>query len=100
MENGSRKVAFRMAAGVLVAVTINVAVLASGITFPGIGIKTGRLTVLLTDAPVELDALMITITDLEVHKVGEGEEEGGWINLIDEERYINEKKTIPFAGNV
>jgi PKD repeat protein len=40
---------------------------------------------LLTDAPVELDALIITITDLEVHKVGEGEEEGGWINLIDEE---------------
>ena len=32
---------------------------------------------------MELDKLMITITDLEVHQVGEGEDEGGWINLID-----------------
>jgi PKD repeat protein len=80
-----------MAAGVLVAITIIVAVFASGVVFPGfennptLGSKTGRLTVLLMDAPVELDQLWITITDLEVHQVGEGENKGGWINLIEDD---------------
>ena len=86
MENSSKKVAFRMSAGVLVAITIIVAIFASGVTFPGLennpslGSKTGRLTVLLMDAPVQLKELKITINDLEVHRVGEGE--GEWINLI------------------
>lgn len=73
-----------MAAGVLLAITIIIAVFASGITLPNQEIKTGRLTVLLTDAPVDLDELLITITDLEVHQVGEGEAEGEWINIIQD----------------
>jgi len=87
-----------MSAGVLIAITIIVAVFASGITLPsqetnsGITLpsqetKTGILTVLLTDAPVELESLVLTISKLEVHRVAGDEEtdEGVWEQLIDEE---------------
>ena len=98
MENGSRKIGLRMAAGFLVAITVLVAVFASGITLPGLennpslGSEQGRLTVLLMDAPVDVDELWINVTGVAVHKVGdeqahaevpEGEtpaedDEGGW----------------------
>lgn len=81
MENTSKKIGLRVAAGFLVAITIIVAVFASGITLPSQEIKTGRLTVLLIDAPVELDRLVINITDLEVHQVNP---EGIWIPLLEE----------------
>ena len=84
MENGSKKIGLRIAAGFLVAITIIVAVFASGITLPRQEIKTGRLTVLLIDAPVELDRLVINITSLEVHQV---EPEGMWIPLLEENDY-------------
>jgi hypothetical protein len=86
MENGTKKIGLRVAAGFLVAVTIIVAVFASGITLPSQKVSTGRLTVLLMDSPVELEKLLITITDLEVHQVGQEEAEGeGWITLIEDE---------------
>ena len=81
MENGSKKVGLRMAAGVLVAITIIVAVFASGVTFPGLenspslGSEQGRLTILLMDAPVDVDELWITVTGVAVHKVGNEEVE-------------------------
>ena len=92
MENDPRKIGLRMAAGVLVAVTIIVAVFASGIplptnnevTGPYTSLETGILNVFLIDAPVELNHLNITITDLEVHKAGENGEEGKWISLVEE----------------
>ena len=92
MENGSKKIGLRVAAGFLVAITIILAVFASGITFPteqGIPgretqIQTGILNVFLIDAPVELNHLNITITDLEVHKAGEEGEEGKWITLVED----------------
>ncbi len=84
MENGSRKIGLRVAAGFLVAITIIVAVFASGITLPSQEDRTGRLTVLLTDAPVDLYQLNVTITDLEVHKVGQDDKEGEWIHLMEE----------------
>ena len=84
MENGSKKIGLRIAAGFLVAITIIVAVFASGITLPSQEVRTGRLIVLLIDAPVELDRLEITITDLEVHQV---EPEGMWIPLLEENDY-------------
>ena len=84
MENGSRKIGLRVAAGFLVAITIIVAVFASGITLPSQEDKTGRLTVLLMDAPVDLEHLELTITDLEVHKVGQDNEDGEWIHLMEE----------------
>ena len=81
-----------MAAGVLVAVIIIVAVFASGIplptnnevTGPYSSLETGILNVFLIDAPVELNHLNITITDLEVHKAGVDGEEGKWISLVEE----------------
>ena len=76
MENGSRKIGLRIFAGFLVAVMIIVAVFASGITLPGFEKKTGRLTVLLIDAPVTLHQLNVTITELEVRPVGEGDDDG------------------------
>ena len=86
MENGSRKIGLRIFAGFLVAITIIVAVFASGITLPSQKVRTGRLTVLLMDAPVDLYQLNVTITDLEVHKVGqEDDEDGEWIPLIEDE---------------
>ena len=92
MENGSKKIGLRVAAGFLVAITIIVAVFASGITLPtkeGITVptkqvQTGILNVFLIDAPVELNHLNITITDLEVHKAGEEGEEGKWISLVED----------------
>jgi len=92
MENGSRKIGLRVAAGCLVAITIIVAVFASGITFPTsqvpaqgptIQLQTGILNVFIVDAPVELNHLNITITDLEVHKIGEKGEEGKWISVVN-----------------
>jgi hypothetical protein len=89
MENGSRKIGLRMAAGFLVAITIIVAVFASGITLPSQEDlrttlptqqdSTGKLTILLMDAPVPIDALWINMTALEVHKAGEGD--GEWISI-------------------
>jgi hypothetical protein len=89
MENGSRKVGLRIAAGFLVAITIIIAVFASGITLPSQeDLRTtlptqqdseGKLTILLMDAPVEVDALWINMTALEVHKAGEGD--GEWITI-------------------
>ena len=101
MENGTTKIGLRIAAGFLVAITIIVAVFASGITLPGLDnksleSKTGRLTVLLIDAPVELEALEITITDLEVHLVGDGEAGGEWIDLMPEEGGIEPEPIGPF----
>jgi hypothetical protein len=78
MENGSRKIGWRMVLGVLVALTIIGAILISGIQLPGFQDKTGKLSIYLKDAPVEVNALWINMTELEVHKAdGEGE----WITI-------------------
>ena len=90
MENSSRKVGLRIAAGFLVAITIIFAVFASGVTLPGLennpslGSEQGRLTVLIIDAPVELHQLNVTVKELEVHKVGDGDADGGWMQLMEE----------------
>jgi len=106
MENGSKKIGLRVAAGFLVAVIIIVAVFASGITLPSLESKTGRLTVLLIDAPVELDQLNVTVTELEVHKVGDGDDEGEWISLWEEDNsgitfnllYYQDGRTLELAS--
>jgi hypothetical protein len=79
MENTSKKIGFRMVIGILAAVTILVAVFASGIQLPGIQAETGKLSIYLKDAPVEVDALWINMTELEVHKASDGE--GEWISI-------------------
>jgi len=108
MENGSRKIGLRVAAGVLVAITIIVAVFASGITLPNQEVRTGRLTVLLIDAPVDLYQLNVTITDLEVHKVGQEDDgDGKWIPLMEEGDeitfdllYYQDGKTLELASEM
>ena len=100
MENEAKKVGIRMAAGVLVAITIIVAVLASGIALPSQVTKTGRLTVLIKDAPVELDSLMITIGELEAHKVGTEEDtDGEWISLLEPGETIPEFNLLAYQEN-
>ena len=89
MEVKSKTVGLRLAAGVAIAAVIIVAVFASGIQLPtnnedpngGIHSDMGRLTVLLKDAPAEVDELWVTITDLAVNRVGDDETEGGWVSL-------------------
>jgi len=78
MENGSRKIRLRMALGILAAITIIGTVFVSGIQLPGYQAETGKLSIYLKDAPVEVDALWINMTELEVHKA---DEEGEWITI-------------------
>ena len=87
MENKSRTIGLRVLAGVALAAVIIVAVFASGIQLPssegpvgsGSQLDTGRLTVLLKDAPVDVDELWITISGLELHKINETD--GEWVPI-------------------
>jgi hypothetical protein len=80
MDNGKQKLGLRIVAGVLVAVLIIVGVFASGVTFPSLeskpklGDEQGSLTILLMDAPVEVDELWINVTGVAVHKITEEEQ--------------------------
>ena len=74
MENGTKKLGLRVAAGFLVAITIILAVFASGIQLPTVKAQTGTLTVLLTDAPTDLEHLNITISSLSALNVDDPEE--------------------------
>ena len=92
MAFGKRKLGLPIAAGLLAAITIIVFVFASGVPLPSmennpsVGDNQGSLTVLLMDAPVEVDELWINVTGVEVHKVmeeAEVEEEGEEENDAD-----------------
>ncbi|PVX25567.1 MAG: hypothetical protein CW716_07785, partial [Candidatus Bathyarchaeum sp.] len=89
MENKPKTISLRIAAGIIIAVTIIVAVFASGIRLPTTQIDIGRLTVLLKDAPVDVDELWITITELEVHKTGEN---AGWIPID----FLQDQENVTF----
>lgn len=90
MENGAKKIGLRVAAGFLVAITIILAVFASGIQLPTVKAKTGTLTVLLTDEPTDLEHLNITISSLSAHNVDDSEE--NWIEL----NFVGDKKSVYF----
>ena len=111
MENGTQKLGLRVVAGILVGILIIVAVLSSGISLPSLesnpslGSKQGRLTVLLIDAPVELDQLNVTVMELEIHKVGDGNSDGEWIPLIEDDDgitfnllYYQDGRTLELAS--
>jgi len=87
MENGTKKIGLRVAAGFLVAITIILAVFASGIQLPTVKAQTGTLTVLLTDAPTDLEHLNITISSLSAHNVDEN-----WIEL----NFVGDKESVYF----
>ena len=79
MESNGRRIGLYAATGVLVAVLVVAGLFFAGVQFPGIlGVKaeTGMLVVLLTDAPVNLTHLNVTIDGFSVHCVKEG-----WIPL-------------------
>jgi len=79
MEGNGRRIGLYAATGVLVAVLVVAGLFLAGVQFPGIpGIKaeTGTLIVLLTDAPVNLTYLNLTIDSFSIHSVEEG-----WIPL-------------------
>jgi hypothetical protein len=90
MENGTKKLGLRIAAGFLVAITILLAVFASGIQLPTVKAQTGTLTVLLTDAPTDLEHLNITINSLSALNVDDPEE--NWIELD----FVDEKESVYF----
>jgi hypothetical protein len=90
MENGTKKLGLRIAAGFLVAITILLAVFASGIQLPTVKAQTGTLTVLLTDAPTDLEHLNITISSLSALNVDDPEE--NWIEL----NFVDEKESVYF----
>ncbi len=87
MEVKSKTVGLRLVAGVAIAAIIIAAVFASGIQLPtntetpnqGIHSDMGRLTVLLKDAPADVDELWIKISDLAVLRAGNEDAKGGWV---------------------
>ena len=79
MEIGSKKIGFRVFAGVFAAILIILAVFVSGVQLPSVLAKKGTLVVMLTDAPVDLEHLNITITDLAVQNIDSEEE--SWISI-------------------
>ena len=69
--NGKGKIILYAVAGVLVSLIIVVAMFVSGIQFPGSGspavkIQAGTLMILLTDAPVDLTHLNVTINSFSI----------------------------------
>ena len=90
MQNGTKKIGLRVAAGFAVAITIILAVFASGIQLPTVKTQTGTLTVLLTDAPTDLEHLNITISSLSALNVDDSEE--NWIEL----NFVDDKESVYF----
>ena len=84
IENGKR-VGIYAVSGVLIAVMIIAGVLVSGIQFPG-KVNAGTLVVLITDAPVDLKDLNLTIDSLSIQ-----DEDGRWIDLelLEKPTYFN-----------
>jgi hypothetical protein len=69
--NGNRKIILYAVAGVLISIIVVAAMFVSGIQFPGTGsptpkIQAGTLMVLLTDAPVDLAQLNVTIDSFSI----------------------------------
>lgn len=76
MATKTRNLTLNAATGVVIAALIIAGIFASGITLPTSKLRTGALLVLLTDAPVQLSELNITIESFAVHSV-----EDGWIEM-------------------
>jgi hypothetical protein len=92
MESEFRRVGLYAAIGILIAGLIIAGVFLSGAQFPSITspvfkAQTGTLIVLLTDAPVNLTKLNVTIGNLSAHSVEEG-----WINLP----FVNDEEEVSF----
>jgi len=86
-----RNVGMYGAVGVLVAALIIAGIAIAGVTIPSLRLptfipNTGTLMIKLTDAPVPLDQLNVTIKNVTVHNV----EEDRWINL----EFVDAKENV------
>jgi len=90
MTINGKKIGLYAAAGVLIAFLIIASVAISSLTIPSLRIplfippsspvpNTGTLVVMLTDAPVNLTHLNVTIDSISAHRQGYGNET--WVNL-------------------
>ena len=85
METGAKKIGFSATIGVIFALIIIIGVIGSGVYLPSTTpsdtqqMKLGTLMVLLTDAPVELEHLNITIDSLSARNVDNDTE--AWIDI-------------------
>ncbi len=79
MATSGKRIGFYATIGITIAVVIIAAIFASGVQFPGSNqnIALGTLRVSITDAPVELSNLNVTINGLYVNNV----DTNGWIEL-------------------
>ncbi len=75
-----KKTATYGAGGIIIGALIIAGLIVSGLLPMGLQSQ-GTLIVKLTDAPVELKHLNVTITGLAVQKAGEGNGGGGWVTL-------------------
>ena len=83
-----RNIGMYGAVGVLIAALIIAGVAISSVmipslTFPGFAPNTGRLAIWLTDAPVELEHLNITIDSISAQRVDNGNETWEDLTLVD-----------------
>mgnify|MGYP001029503440 CR=1 FL=1 len=66
MATEPKKIGLYAVTGISIAALVIAAVFISGIQLPGVAAKTGTLVVLLTDAPVRLQSLNVTLSGLSV----------------------------------
>jgi len=83
MAYNAKRIMFYATAGFLVATLIIVGVVISGGNIPSFTSNTGTLIVKLTDAPVELDHLNVTISNLSAQRVGQNEETWEELSFVD-----------------
>jgi hypothetical protein len=83
----ARKVGIYGFAGVALAALMVSGLYLSGVQFPSFAAQTGNLVVLLTDAPVDIDQLNVTIDSLSVKLENES-----WIDLP----FVNGKTEVSF----
>ena len=69
MATNGKRTGIYIVAGVIVAVIIIAAIIASGVEFPSNKSTLGNLRVLITDAPADLTNLNITVDGLFVNSV-------------------------------
>jgi len=84
MAEDLRRVGVYGVGGVLVAALIIAGIIAVGIRLPSLAFHSGTLVVKLTDAPVELERLNLTIGSVDAQRVENGEETWGDLSFVDD----------------
>jgi len=87
METKGKRICLYAIAGILLAALMVSGVYMSGVRFPSVTAQTGTLVVLLTDAPVNITHLNITIDSFSVHLENES-----WIDVP----FVDDKDEVYF----